>query len=361
MEIEVSSSIGCVETGFCFICLSDEPPPIQSGCACRGDAGLAHVECRVKAASHRYSSEFIRCQTCGQRFTCTMLHGMANMRWEMSEHLPKESEERLSALHTLTDSLMGQGKYADAEYLLREVLGIKHRLLGPEHKHVLTTVGNLAASLQYQKKWAQAESMQRELLLVQQRVLGPEDPSTLSTMGNICCSLSGLGRYADAEQMERQILGMKIRAYGAATLQPSRSNMVCCVAPCRHAVCRDEQCRHAAHHGEPRVHHSESIPVQRVDGHAEARALEATEDPRAGAPRDSQDGWPPLGLSVGPWPRRGRGSPHSADARDVAEACARRPPVRGPVRRRLGVHHVGARTRCSGGTRRVLPGTKGAL
>ena len=39
--------------GTCTICLDNDPLPIQSGCACRGDAGLAHVECRAEAAAHR--------------------------------------------------------------------------------------------------------------------------------------------------------------------------------------------------------------------------------------------------------------------------------------------------------------------
>jgi hypothetical protein len=31
--------------GACVICLDASPPPIQSGCACRGDSGLAHIAC----------------------------------------------------------------------------------------------------------------------------------------------------------------------------------------------------------------------------------------------------------------------------------------------------------------------------
>ena len=34
----------------CLICLEASPPPIQSGCACRGPAGLTHPACCVKAA-----------------------------------------------------------------------------------------------------------------------------------------------------------------------------------------------------------------------------------------------------------------------------------------------------------------------
>jgi hypothetical protein len=49
-----SASVG----GACIICLDNDPVPIQSGCACRqrGDAGLAHVECRAEAAVHRVAS-----------------------------------------------------------------------------------------------------------------------------------------------------------------------------------------------------------------------------------------------------------------------------------------------------------------
>jgi len=43
----------CVEPPCCTICLDggDEPLPIQGGCGCRGDAGLAHVACQAGVAA----------------------------------------------------------------------------------------------------------------------------------------------------------------------------------------------------------------------------------------------------------------------------------------------------------------------
>jgi hypothetical protein len=41
--------------GACIICLDTSPPPIQSGCACRGDSGLAHIACLVRAAASQYA------------------------------------------------------------------------------------------------------------------------------------------------------------------------------------------------------------------------------------------------------------------------------------------------------------------
>ena len=45
----------CVEPPCCTICLDggDEPLPIQGGCGCRGDAGLAHVACRAEVATRK--------------------------------------------------------------------------------------------------------------------------------------------------------------------------------------------------------------------------------------------------------------------------------------------------------------------
>ena len=61
------------EGDVCHICLESSPPPMQSGCACRGAAGLAHVGCRVRAARALQEDKgwqvWWECQTCLQDFT----------------------------------------------------------------------------------------------------------------------------------------------------------------------------------------------------------------------------------------------------------------------------------------------------
>ena len=44
------------EDGSCIFCLESSEGVIESGCACRGDAGLAHVQCRILAAEHKQKS-----------------------------------------------------------------------------------------------------------------------------------------------------------------------------------------------------------------------------------------------------------------------------------------------------------------
>ena len=67
--------------GACIICLDTSPPPIQSGCACRGDSGLAHIACLVRAAAsqqaQRGNGVWRECQTCKQGYTGAVPVGVA--------------------------------------------------------------------------------------------------------------------------------------------------------------------------------------------------------------------------------------------------------------------------------------------
>ena len=175
--------------GACIICLDTSPPPIQSGCACRGDSGLAHIACLVRAAvsqqAQRGNGVWQRCQTCKQDYTGAMQTGLAEAwRSRVAGHAA-ESAERLAAESYLAFSLLHQGKAVEAEPIFRRVHAVRMRVHGAEHSDTLTTAGNLASSLSNQGKHADAERIQREVLEVQKRVLGPEHPDTLTSATNL--------------------------------------------------------------------------------------------------------------------------------------------------------------------------------
>ena len=103
------------EDGVCFICLDTSPSPIQSGCACRGAAGLAHLRCRVLATEalvkQKKSTEWWwMCQTCKQQFTGEMSDGLANEWWSQVCDREEDDEERLDAAGNLAESLAHQRK-----------------------------------------------------------------------------------------------------------------------------------------------------------------------------------------------------------------------------------------------------------
>ena len=264
----------------CFICFETSPLPIQSGCACRGAAGLAHPGCRVRAAQALVQQKgsvawWWKCQTCEQHFTSEMRDGLANAWWSQVQ-LPDsdrlyaaanlacclsdqgksaEAEEMECEVHTLLKragggvegegqgaaggcklsrellkaadmlacagnlarTLFDQEKYAEAEEMLREVLAVQKRVLGGEHPDTLAAGGFLAECLVDQEKHAEAEEIQREVLAVQKRVLGDEHPDTLAAAGNVAECLVDQKKYAEAEEMLREVFAVSKRILLGAT------------------------------------------------------------------------------------------------------------------------------------------------
>jgi hypothetical protein len=123
--------------GACIICLETSPSPIQSGCACRGDSGLAHIACLVRAAAsqqaQRGNGVWQKCQTCKQRYTGAMQTGLAET-WRLRvAGQAAESDERLEAEYNLACSLVHQGKYKEAEPMLRKLHAVMMRVYGAEY------------------------------------------------------------------------------------------------------------------------------------------------------------------------------------------------------------------------------------
>jgi hypothetical protein len=189
----------------CIVCLDSDPPPIQSGCACRSDTGLAHVGCLIEKAvaqqPHRGAAVWWECQTCGQHFTGAIRTELAEAWWSRVCDEAEESAERLAAAGNLADTRRGQGQYAEAERIQWEVLGARRRLLGEEHPDTLTSAGNLASSLSDQGKHAEAERIHWEVLGASRRVLGEEHPSMLASAGHLAMSLWNQGKHAQAERI----------------------------------------------------------------------------------------------------------------------------------------------------------------
>ena len=213
MNDDLEENIG----GACIICLDSDPPPVQMGCACRGDSGLAHVDCLAQVAEHHAGPVGLKwrvCRTCKQAFTGKVLMGLA-LAWR-SQCALAESErgERLAAEHNLIQALIGQGNYAEAEPMLRALHEVLVREFGAEHHNVLTNASTLAQALAFQRKYADAEEIEREALAVQKRLLGAEHPNTLSSANNLSLYLSNQGKYVEAERIQREVIAVQRRVLG---------------------------------------------------------------------------------------------------------------------------------------------------
>jgi tetratricopeptide (TPR) repeat protein len=205
--------------GACIICLDTSPPPIQSGCACRGDSGLAHIACLVQAAAsqqaQRGNGVWQQCQTCKQGYTGAMQTGLAEAWRSRVAVQAAESAERLEAEYNLAFSLLHQGKAAEAEPMFRRLHAVLMRVYGAEDPHTLSVAGSLAMCLSKQGKYADAERIQREAHELIMRVHGAEHPNTLTNANNLAASLTHQGKYVDAERIQREVHGVQKRVLGA--------------------------------------------------------------------------------------------------------------------------------------------------
>jgi hypothetical protein len=99
--------------------------------------------------------------------------------------LGAEHPSTLTTANNLASHLATQGKYVEAERILREVLGARKRMLGAEHPSTLTTANNMASYLSGQGKHVEAEQMLHAALASLQHILGPTHPNTLAAARNL--------------------------------------------------------------------------------------------------------------------------------------------------------------------------------
>ena len=209
----------CVEPPSCNICLDggDEPVPIQRGCACRGDAGLAHVACLAEVAARKeggYHEGWHTCPTCGQHYTGAMDLGLQLALVHRMRTRPRDDVDRLDAEGHLGSALSDAGKFAEAADVLARVLTAKKRVHGEEGASTLATANMLGNTYYDQGKLAEAEELQVWLLEASGRVHGEEHSVTLAASTNLAITYSKQGKHEEAEELKVRVLEVHRRVRG---------------------------------------------------------------------------------------------------------------------------------------------------
>ena len=214
----------CREQVACVICLDNDahPLPVQCGCGCRGDAGCAHVACKVAYATHMAPgthSGWYKCPTCKQHYTGPMLLGMTEALWKRMKGRPVESKSHMDAQASLAIAYEQAGRLVEAEALYRDVLATRQRVRGPNDTDTLMVAGNLGNTLLSQHKPGAAEAVYRDTLTRQRKTLGPEHERALLTACRLSASLLNQGRYDVAEPLLRDTLATQQRTLSVGHLQ----------------------------------------------------------------------------------------------------------------------------------------------
>ena len=133
---------------------------------------------------------------------------------EREQLVGQENSETLKARYWLAVVLSVQGKNAEAESEDRAVIKLQEKVLGAEHPEPLRTRKNLVATLLDQGKYAEAEAECREVLKISEKVLGPEDPDTLKMRMDLALAFAYQGKYAEAEAEERGVIKLQTKVLG---------------------------------------------------------------------------------------------------------------------------------------------------
>ena len=210
----------CVEPPCCTICLEggDDPVPIQCGCACRGDAGLAHVACRSEVAARKQAGWHVgwqSCPTCGQDYSGAMRLGLAREVVSRLGTRRRGDPHRLGAANNLGSALRRAGELPEAAAVLAGVLPTVKRVWGKDHPGTIAVAVNLAATYFEQGKFAEAEELQGWVREASTRVNGKEHPTTLTATAHLAGTYRKQGRLAKAAALQTKVLEARKRVLGA--------------------------------------------------------------------------------------------------------------------------------------------------
>ncbi|OJJ48221.1 hypothetical protein ASPZODRAFT_130176 [Penicilliopsis zonata CBS 506.65] len=128
--------------------------------------------------------------------------------------LGAKDHHTLMSMETLALVYQAQGRLPEAEQLELAVMEIRKRELGAEHPDTLIIIGNLASIYWNQGRYREAEELEVQLIETRKRVLGAEDPGTLMSMTNLASIYQDQHRYKEAEQLLLAMMEIRKRVLG---------------------------------------------------------------------------------------------------------------------------------------------------
>lgn len=127
----------------------------------------------------------------------------------------RDGEQWADVQHLIADVLIDEGKYADAENALRQVVEVRAGAVGAENPDTLRSRNNLGLALLRGGKFAEAEREYRAVVALQTKVLGPEDPDTLMSRTGLATALFRQAKFAESEKESREVLELSEKVLGA--------------------------------------------------------------------------------------------------------------------------------------------------
>jgi hypothetical protein len=215
----------------CVICLDTEGDAIQGGCACRGSAGFAHAECRLRVAESKtvltrhttkVATEWWKCSTCTAHFTGETKRYLSSKLTALSSAHSRNAWLRDVAMHQQIATELAETRYAEAEDNARAHHARLRHTLGDEAKLTLAAADLLATALSkqvgIQGKKEEAVHIQRAVLEATRRASGDESGETLNAAGKLAETLTRMRNHTEAESLIRAGIETTTRVFGRSDL-----------------------------------------------------------------------------------------------------------------------------------------------
>jgi non-specific serine/threonine protein kinase/serine/threonine-protein kinase len=125
-----------------------------------------------------------------------------------------DADARASVANVLGNLRARQGRYAEAEQLLRDTLAKVRAEHGADHPTTITLTNNLAHVLQDEGRGNESLDLQRAALDLARKIDGPDHPDTLTAANNLALVLASVGRADEACQLYQDTIERRRRALG---------------------------------------------------------------------------------------------------------------------------------------------------
>jgi len=124
------------------------------------------------------------------------------------------AQENTAAPHDRVVALVGQGRYADAEPLLRSALEAREDEFGSENPGLLPAIGDLAALYRAMGRNADAEKLYLRSIQIREKALGPQNSALIPDLKLLGSLYAAMGRIPDAERQYMRAVSIRIEAQG---------------------------------------------------------------------------------------------------------------------------------------------------
>lgn len=133
------------------------------------------------------------------------------------DSLPNRTDPNVAnSLENLAALYVAQGRYKDAEKILKRVLEIRERLFTKKHPDYALSLQSLAELYVETARYPEAETVQLQAIAILKETVGETHPHTASALNTLAVIYLRTANYNDAAKTIERAIEIRTSAFGAA-------------------------------------------------------------------------------------------------------------------------------------------------